>query len=79
MSYTVPTIFALVCLGLIVKHIRFCLSFPSIAGPASAKWSKIWYLARIWQGDFEQYDIEAHCGGGTCLFHGFRPDMLMTN
>jgi hypothetical protein len=64
MSYTVQTLFALISLGLIVKHIHFCLSFPKISGPASAKWSKIWYLARLWHGDFEQFDIDAHRGGG---------------
>jgi len=67
MSHTILTLFVLVSLGLIVKHIRFCLSFPSVPGPASAKWSKIWYLVRIWRGDFEKYDIDAHCGGGTYL------------
>jgi hypothetical protein len=74
MSYTVLTLFALVSLGLIVKHIRFCLSFPSVPGPTSAKWSKIWYLTRIWRGDFEKYDVDAHCGGGTCLIHVLQSD-----
>ena len=78
MSYTVLTLFALASLGLIIQHIRSCLSFPSVPGPASAKWSKIWYLARIWRGDFEKYDIDAHCGGGTRLFHVFRLYMLTT-
>ena len=78
MTYTVLALFALVSLGLIVKHIRFCLSFPSVPGPASAKWSKTWYLFRIWRGDFEKYDIDAHCGGGTCLFHVFKLYMVMT-
>jgi hypothetical protein len=65
MSYTVLTLFALVSLGWIIKHIRFCMSFPSVPGSASAKWSKIWYLSRIWRGDFEKYDIDAHRGGGN--------------
>jgi len=65
MSYTVLTLFVLAGLVWIVKHIRFCSSFPSVPGPASARWSKIWYLAKIWQGNFERYDIDAHCGGGN--------------
>jgi hypothetical protein len=65
MSYTVLTLFALVYLAWLIKHIRFCLSFPSAPGPASARWSKLWYLAKIWQGNFEISDIDAHCGGGT--------------
>lgn len=73
MSYTVLTLFVLVSLGLIVKHIRSCLSFPSASGPASVKWSKIWYLVRIWRGDFEKYDIDAHCGGGIYL-HDLQSD-----
>jgi hypothetical protein len=67
MAYTVLTLFVLASLGWVIKHIRFCLSFPSAPGPASARWSKLWYIWKIWQGDFEQYDIRAHRGGGNIV------------
>lgn len=64
MSYTLLTAFVLVSTVWIVNHIRFCLSFPSAPGPVSGRWGKLWYLRKIWQGKFEQFDIEAHDGGG---------------
>jgi hypothetical protein len=67
MLHTGLTLLVLAGLGWIVKHIRFCQSFPPAPGPPSARWSKIWYLLRIWQGNFEQYDIDAHCGGSNPL------------
>ena len=67
MLYTVLPLFALISLGWIVKYIRFCQSFPPALGAPLARWSKIWYLLKIWQGNFEQYDIDAHCGGGNSL------------
>jgi len=68
MSYTIPTLLFLTFFYLVIKHLRFCFSFPSIPGtPASAKWFKLWYLTKTWQGNFEKYDMEAHCGGGTSI------------
>ncbi|KAF9871030.1 cytochrome P450 [Colletotrichum karsti] len=54
---------ALLASGWLFRHIRSCLPAPEAYGPAFARWTGVWYIWKIWQGNYEVYDIEAHKNG----------------
>ncbi|CAK3813726.1 cytochrome P450 pisatin demethylase [Lecanosticta acicola] len=47
----------------VVRYVVRCLSFPSAPGSPWARWTKIWYIQKVWQGHFEEWDIKTHDSG----------------
>lgn len=44
----------------------------SIPGPFLARFTRLWYLYRVWKGDFEKVNIELHRKYGTSTNTSYR-------
>jgi len=38
-------------------------------GPAAARFSRLWYLSKVWRGDFEKTNVQLHKKYGECGSH----------
>jgi hypothetical protein len=56
----------LVC-GIFLVYV-FYDRYPSIPGPRWAKYSRVWYFWKVWEGKFEQENIQLHKKYGKLIF-----------
>ena len=67
----VVALVALLLLFRLIYSVYSCLTSPlrSIHGPFFARFTKLWYLWRVYNGHFEQENIALHCKYGKEASH----------
>jgi hypothetical protein len=61
-SVIVPVLFFLLPFLAVLRSIIRALSSPlrSLPGPFWARFTRLWYLSKVWAGDFQKTNIELH-------------------
>lgn len=62
----VLALFATVFILLVIKPLF--LPLQTIPGPFLARFSRLWYLSKVWRGDFEKTNRRLHERYGTAIY-----------
>lgn len=54
----------LLIVALLIRRLYKFRNYPDAPGPAVAKYTKWWYLKKVYGGKFEQWDVIQHARHG---------------
>lgn len=58
-------VLAPLCLvALLIRRLYKFRNYPNAPGPGWAKYTRWWYLKKVYEGKFEQWDVDQHARHG---------------
>lgn len=62
-------IVALCVVALLFRRLYKFRNYPNAPGPALAKYTRWWYLKKVYDGKFEQWNMDQHARHGMYVSH----------